>query len=91
MPRCLVYQTNMTINQAPMQTKLLVRSFPIHDEREISDIESRLMHLGFIHGEIIRVTRKAPLFKEPVLVEVRGRMVALSAEEAALVLVEVLK
>ena len=72
-----------------MQIKLVVRSFPIHEEKEISDIESRLMHLGFIHGEVIRVTRKAPLFKEPILVEVRGRMVALSADEANLIKVEV--
>lgn len=57
----------------------------------MSDIESRLMHMGFIFGETIKVTRKAPLFKEPLLVEVRGRSVALSLEEAGLVEVEVLK
>lgn len=74
-----------------MNTKLVVRSFTIHDEREFSDIESRLMHLGFMDGEIIRITRKAPLFQEPLLVEVRGRSVALSFEEAKLVSVEVLK
>jgi Fe2+ transport system protein FeoA len=79
----------MTINQAPMNTKLVVRSFTIHEERELSDIESRLMHLGFLDGEIIRITRKAPLFQEPLLVEVRGRSVALSFDEAGLVLVEV--
>ena len=61
-----------------MNTKLVVRSFPIHDDREYSDIESRLMHLGFINGAFIWVTRKAPLFKEPLLIEVRGRSVALS-------------
>lgn len=72
-----------------MNTKLVVRSFTIHEERELSDIESRLMHLGFLDGEIIRITRKAPLFQEPLLVEVRGRSVALSFDEAGLVLVEV--
>jgi Fe2+ transport system protein FeoA len=80
----------MTINQAPLNARLVVRSFPGHDDREISDLESRLMHLGFLHGEVIRVTRKAPLFREPLLVEVRGRSVALSSEEAGLVEVEVL-
>lgn len=79
----------MTINQAPMNTKLMVRSFPSHEDRDFSDIESRLMHLGFIDGEFIKVAKKAPLFKEPLLVEVRGRMVALSFDEAELVLVEV--
>lgn len=79
----------MTLNQAPMKTKLIVRSFPIHEDREISDIESRLMHLGFIDGETIQVTKKAPLFKEPLLVEVRGRSVALSFSESELIKVEV--
>lgn len=72
-----------------MHTKLIVRSFSIHDVREFSDIESRLMHLGFMDGETIRITKKAPLFKEPLLVEVRGRSVALSFAEAELVTVEV--
>lgn len=74
-----------------MNTKLIVRSFPIHDVREFSDIESRLMHLGFMDGETIKVTKKAPLFQEPLLVEVRGRSVALSFDEAQLVTVEVSK
>lgn len=81
----------MTLNMAPMQTKLVVRSFSIHEVREFSDIESRLMHLGFLDGEVIKVTKKAPLFKEPLLVEVRGRSVALSYSEAELVAVEVAK
>lgn len=72
-----------------MHKKLIVRSFSTHEEKEISDLESRLMHLGFIQGEMIRVTRKAPFFKGPILVEVRGRMVALSQLEAELVEVEI--
>jgi Fe2+ transport system protein FeoA len=48
------------------------------------------MHLGFFYGETIRIVKKAPLFNEPFLVEVRGRMVALSKNEALLVQVEVL-
>jgi ferrous iron transport protein A len=81
----------MTINQAPLKTILTVRSFATDESRDFSDIESRLMHLGFIDGETIRVVKKAPLFKEPLLVEVRGRSVALSFDEAELVLVEVKK
>ena len=80
---------NMTINQAPMKTKLIVRSFPIQEVREFSDIESRLMHLGFMDGAIISIIQKAPLFKEPLLVEVRGRSIALSFDEAELVKVQV--
>lgn len=81
----------MTINQAPLYTRLLVRSFPESHEEHLSELESRLMHLGFIDGQVVRVTRRAPLFKEPLLVEVRGRMVALSSEEAKLVKVEVME
>lgn len=79
----------MTINEAPLNRKLTVLSFSDTDERDISDLESRLMQLGFLSGHTIKVTRKAPLFKEPLLIEVRGRHVALSREEAALVKVEV--
>ena len=87
----LVYRTSMTINQAPLNHLLVVRSFSCKDEdRDLSDIESRLMHLGFIAGQVIKVTKKAPLFQEPLLVEVRGRQVALSLAEAGLVEVEVL-
>jgi Fe2+ transport system protein FeoA len=85
----LVYQTNMTINHAPMQTVLLVRSFSVHEVREFSDVESRLMHLGFLEGELIKVKKKAPFFNGPLLIEVRGRSVALSFAEAELVKVEV--
>lgn len=78
----------MTLNQAPLNTVLTV-CFSTHESEDISDITSRLMHLGFIHGEKIKVTRKAPLFKEPLLVEVRGRSIALSFSEAELVKVKV--
>lgn len=74
-----------------MNTKLVVRSFSQDETKEISDLESRLMHLGFLDGEIIQVAKKVALFKGPLLVEVRGRMVALSVEEANLVTVEVIK
>jgi Fe2+ transport system protein FeoA len=47
------------------------------------------MHLGFVNGATIEVKKKAPLFKEPLLVEVRGRLIALSKAEAELVSVEV--
>ena len=79
----------MTINQAPLFKRLIITSFQKKDSESISDIESRLMHLGFIDGATIEIKRKAPLFKEPLLVEVRGRLVALSKAEAELVSVEV--
>jgi Fe2+ transport system protein FeoA len=79
----------MTAKEAPINTKLIVRSFHKDDVRELSDIESRLMHLGFMDGESIRITRKAPLSQGPLLIEVRGRSVALTLDEASLISVEV--
>lgn len=79
----------MTINEAPLERRLSITSFNDDYSAGISDIESRLMHLGFIHGATIEIKKKAPFFKEPLLVEVRGRLVALSRSEAGLVRVEV--
>jgi Fe2+ transport system protein FeoA len=79
----------MTLNHAPLNTPLKVCSFPVEETRDLNELESRLMHLGFLAGQMIKVTKKAPLFKEPILVEVRGRLIALSSEEAGLIEVEV--
>lgn len=79
----------LTINEAPSSQKLKVKSFEITQTGEVSDIESRLMHLGFIFGEIITIKTRVSLLRGPVLVEVRGRLVALSASEAKLVKVEI--
>jgi len=79
----------MTINQAPLLKRLVITAIAKKNAENISDIESRLMHLGFVDGATIEVKMKAPLFKEPLLVEVRGRLIALSKAEADLVNVEV--
>ena len=75
----------MKINQAPLFKKMTVRSFELSEARELSDAESRLMHLGFIHGATVELKKKAPFFEGPYLVEVRGRLVALTKDEAELV------
>lgn len=80
----------MTLNLAPLNSPLKVCSFQVHDSRDLNDIESRLMHLGFFAGETIKITKRAPLFGEPFLVFVRGRQIALSKDEALLIQVEVL-
>ncbi len=79
----------MNISQAPLHQSLVVSSFNPEESYDLNEIESRLMHLGFIFGEKIIVKKKAPFFKEPILVEVRGRMIALTNSEASLVKVEV--
>jgi Fe2+ transport system protein FeoA len=81
----------MTVKEAPLNTKLIVRSFSNDELRELSDVESRLMHLGFMDGENIRITRRAPFSHGPLLIEVRGRSVALTPDEASLISVEVFR
>ena len=80
----------MTIDRAPLGKELRVRPFSSPEDEMLSDIHSRLMHLGFSSGELIRVMRKPKFFKGPLLIEVRGRLVALTESEAQLVPVEVL-
>ena len=81
---------SMTINEAPLHQR--VRIVLSHNNPAVgpTDVESRLMHLGFIPGEEIMVKRKAPIFHEPLLVEVRGRPVALNKLEASLIKVELI-
>lgn len=79
----------MTLDLAPLRKTLTIQSFGADDQTSIGDLESRLMHLGFIQGAQIRITQKAPFFKGPLLIDVRGRKVALTISEAKLVEVEV--
>lgn len=80
----------MTIDIAPIGKNLRVRPFESSDSSNLSDVHSRLMHLGFYSGESVKITRKSKIFNGPYLVEVRGRLVALTKSEAQLVGVEVL-
>lgn len=84
----LVYQTQMNLYLAPLNQTLRVKSFSHEDDKEISDLESRLMHLGFVDGANIFVRKKSRFFQGPLLVEVRGRLVALTKSEASLVEVD---
>lgn len=79
----------LTLFEAPLQTGLIVVSFHVNDSRDLNEIESRLMHLGFFEGERVKITKKAPFFREPLLIQVRGRLVALSKAEAKMVEVRV--
>ena len=47
-------------------------------------IVARLRELGFIRGEAVRVTGRAP-FGEPILVAIRGTTIALRKTEATCV------
>lgn len=77
----------ITLDIAPINKKLLVNGINLgNKENEL--IESRLMHLGFIKNEPVIIIQKAPYFQIPILVEIKGRRIALSFEEAKMINVE---
>ena len=88
-PRFDISNPMVSINQAPIHQRLVVASIFDKEVDSISDIESRLMLLGFIEGAVVQVKKKSFLKSGPLLVEVRGRLVALSQSEAEMVKVEV--
>lgn len=55
---------------------------------EDSLLATRFIHLGFTKGQCIKLLRKAPIFKDPILFEIEGLQVALTSREASLVFVK---
>lgn len=47
----------------------------------------RLLHLGFVSGRNVKILNKAPLFRDPILVEISGSQIALTEWEAAHIMV----
>lgn len=66
--------------------KTLIDS-PLNQPQRITDLKgdkvivSRLREIGFVRGEEVQVRGRAP-FGEPILVEIRGAVVALRKTEA---------
>lgn len=77
----------MTLDMAPLNKKMLVHDIG-SENADLGPVQSRLLHLGFIKNEPLILIQKAPYFDVPILVEVRGRRIALSLEEAQMVRVE---
>lgn len=77
----------MTLDLAPLNKKLIICGVR-PEQMELGPVESRLMHLGFIKNEPVILIQKAPYFQIPILVEIKGRRIALSLEEAKRVQVE---
>jgi ferrous iron transport protein A len=50
--------------------------------------ETRLLEMGFLEGSRIEVIHEAPWGKDPIIVRVRGALIALRRQEADAVLVE---
>jgi Fe2+ transport system protein FeoA len=75
----------MNMNEAIIGQPYRIRSFSSSAD---SDFVSRLMQYGFIEGEKLTVVRRAPLFKDPLLVEIRGSQIVISKSEASFINVE---
>ena len=70
---------------------MTLAELPLLAESPITGLEGdpvvvmRLRELGFIRGELVRLSGRAP-FGEPLLIEIRGTTVALRKREAECVL-----
>jgi ferrous iron transport protein A len=52
-----------------------------------SEIESRLLELGFVEGAEVRVLHEGPIGRDPIAVRINGTTIALRRREAMAILV----
>lgn len=74
----------MTLLNATKNQSYLILSISQCDEA----IKSRFFQLGFIPGRQIILKRKAPLFGDPLLIEVDDSQIALTKAEANLIQIQ---
>jgi ferrous iron transport protein A len=55
--------------------------------RHASEIESRLIELGFVEGVEIRILHEGPIGRDPIAVRINGTTIALRRREAMAILV----
>jgi Fe2+ transport system protein FeoA len=77
----------MTLLNATKNQTYLISSISECDEA----IKSRFFQLGFIPGRQILLRRKAPLFGDPLLIEIDDSQVALTKTEANLIQIQQLE
>ena len=61
-----------------------------HIEETGNGTTLRLLEMGFIEGSSVCIAHEAPFSKDPIIVEVRGALIALRRSEANLIRVQVL-
>jgi Fe2+ transport system protein FeoA len=66
---------------------IILKEYQITEINFEADLEmgTRLLHLGFLPGEKIKVIRKTPFTSDSLLIEVRGTKMAMTKQEAKLV------
>lgn len=71
----------MTLNEATKKKWYTIGSF-----NKISDeLQSRFIKLGFIPGAQVMLLRKAPIFRDPLLIQLEDAQVALTKSEASII------
>ena len=55
--------------------------------RHASEIESRLIELGFVEGAEIKILHEGPIGRDPIAVRINGATIALRRREAMAILV----
>ena len=55
--------------------------------RQASEIESRLIELGFVEGAEIKILHEGPIGRDPIAVRINGTTIALRRREAMAILV----
>lgn len=72
-----------TLDKLPKGTPAVVMAVVPHIEEGGTDFSHRLMELGFVSGEPVRVLAKGPFSGEPIAVRIGGTTFALRKFEAA--------
>ena len=68
----------MTLDKAKKNISYTIEALELEDEY----LQARLVHFGFCPGVEVRVKRWAPIFKDPLLVEVDGSQIMISRDHA---------
>lgn len=74
----------MTINQAEKKIWYSIENINSNDE----DLQSRFYKLGLIPGARIMLKRRAPIFRDPILIQTEDSQIALTKHEATSVLIK---
>lgn len=74
----------MTLDQAKPNHCYILEAFEVDDEY----LQARLIHFGFTPGIKITLKRRAPIFKDPLLVDVDGSQIMISRSQAKLLSVK---
>ena len=74
----------MNLTNADKYKWYVVSALDVEDET----IKSRFYKLGILPGATVKLKRRAPIFRDPLLIQVDESQVALSKQEASYVIIQ---